>query len=164
MILPSAAAQEPKPETITLADGQTFKVLVTRPNYAQRFEDEGRQLRAYAGQPDAWAEYKLGRIRSCVVDWTDMTNEKEQPIPYTYQRLLGLMDVAPEVASQLDGIAAECFRPLAQPKQNSAAPPETSGKAEMSIPIPTPGESSASTATSDASAISPGHSESAPAS
>ena len=133
MIFPRSTAETPQPKTVTLADGQTFTVLVVKPNYQQRFNDEGRELHAHAGTAtDAWSNYRLGRIRDAIVDWRDVTNEKDQPIPFLTGRLLGLMDIAPEVVAQLTDIANEAFRPLALPSLKSNDPPANSGAADAS--------------------------------
>lgn len=113
MIFPTASPTQPELKTVTLADGQTFTVSVVRPTYAQRFNDEGRELMAFGNHSqDAWLNYRLGRIRDSIVDWNDMTNEAGQPVPFTIQRLLALMDAAPEIANQLVEITREAFRPL----------------------------------------------------
>lgn len=161
MILRPATSQPPEPRTITLADGQTLTLVISRPNFQQRFNDEGRELKAYAGgDPDAWSNFRLGRIRDAVVDWQNVTNEKDQPIPFTFGRLMGLFEVAPEVVAQVVAIANEAFRPLVLPSLKSDAPPVTSG-----APDPATSESaanSASTASSDGSEGSPSQLESPP--
>lgn len=157
MIFPTGSpAAEPEPKTVTLADGQTLTVLVTRPNYSQRFADEGRELLAYAGgQGDAWLNYRLGRIRDSIVGWKDVTNDKDQPIPFTISRLLSLMDVAPEVAPQIAAIANEAFRPLDLPSLKSPDMPGPSGEAPPSKPAAKSRRESASIAICDDPAPSP---------
>lgn len=149
MIFPRSAADVPQEKTVALADGQTFTVLVSRPNYSQRFNDEGRELHAHAGTAnDAWSNYRLGRIRDAVVDWKDVTNDKGQPIQFSTSRLLVLMDAAPEVVSQLTAIANEAFRPFVI-SPNSPAPPENSGEqGSPKAPSPNQSESTASSAAS----------------
>lgn len=149
MILPSVSQAKPEPNPITLADGQTFTVLVVTPTYAQRFNDEGREMRAYGGTAeDAWLNYRVGRIRDSIVDWQDVTTEKNQPIPFSTTRLLGLMEAAPETVPQLMAIANEAFRPfllpaLKQPQGTSGAGPAESSQATsptQSDSTPTSGE------------------------
>ncbi len=153
MIFPRSTAETPQPKTVTLADGQTLTVLVVRPNYQQRFNDEGRELKAYAGHdPDGWASYRLGRIRDAIVDWSDVTNDKDQPIPFSTARLLGLMDAAPEVVSQLATIANEAFRPLVLTPHSNALP-VSSG--EQAKPAEQPTSQSESIANSGDSEVSP---------
>lgn len=161
MILPKAKSSAAQPKTIVLADGQTFTVLVSRPNFQQRFNDEGRELKAYAGTggPDAWAEYRLGRIRDTVVDWEDMTNEKGQAVPYTFARLLALFEACPEIVPQFKAIANEAFRPLVDPSLTSDEPRANSGAADESATAPSP-TTSEPTSNSDASADSPAPPES----
>ncbi|MBS0206640.1 MAG: hypothetical protein JSS49_27500 [Planctomycetes bacterium] len=159
MRFPQVSTSQPKPQTITMADGQTFTVLVIdKPSFHQRFTDEGRELNAYSrnSDPDAWANFRLGRIRDAIVDWRDVTNDKDQSIPFTFQRLTALMDAAPEVVPQLVSIANEVFRPLDLPSVK--LPPPDSGETAPSPPeTPTPSDS---TATSDASSDSPSQSAS----
>lgn len=156
MILKSVPSQPPELKTITLADGQTFGVLVAHPTHAQRFNDEGRELMAYSNAgPDAWSNYRLGRIRDAVVDWEDVTNDKGQPIPFTTQRLFGLMDSAPEIVQQLVTIANEVFAPFVIPSLKSM--PDASGEGVDSLPKP-----SESTSTVAEPSDSPAPSESAP--
>lgn len=153
MIFPRSTAETPQPKTVTLADGQTFTVSVVKPNYQQRFNDEGRELKAYAGHdPDGWASYRLGRIRDAIVGWSDVTNDENQPIPFSTARLLGLMDAAPEVVSQLATIANEAFRPLVL-TPNSNVPRVSSG--EQGKPAEQPMSRSDSTANSGGSEVSP---------
>lgn len=160
MIIPMATTATPTPHTITMADGQTFTVLVGKPTFNQRFEDEGREALAFAGVDNAWAAYRLGRIRAAIVDWQDVTNEKGQTIPFTTQRLLGLLDAAPEVVPQVVAIANEVFRPLVLAKL-SANLQTTSGQADASQPEQ-PLTSSSDTASSADSPTLPEQSESPP--
>lgn len=159
MILPKASPTAPEPKTITLADGQTFTVMVAKPSFVQRFADEGREVRAYQGAEGGWPEYRLGRIRDSIVDWQDITNDKGQAIPFTAARLFGLMEAAPETVAQITAIANEAFRPLVlAPK--SPEPPATSGATtETAAPSPT---NSDSTSTIEGSEASQEPSESAP--
>jgi hypothetical protein len=129
MIIPKSKSTAPEPKTITLADGQTFTVLVAKPTFQQRFADEGREVLAYGGRTeDAWPEYRLGRIRDAIVDWQDVTNDKDQAIPFTAARLFTLMEAAPEIVTQVTAIANEAFRPLVL-MPPSPEPPATSGEA-----------------------------------
>jgi hypothetical protein len=162
MILPSVPQVKPVPKPITLADGQTFQVMVVTPTYGQRFNDEGREMRAYAGTAeDAWLNYRVGRIRDSIVDWQDVTNEKEQPIPFSTARLLGLMEAAPETVPQLMAIANEAFRPFLLPALKQPQDTSGAGPAESS-PAISPTQSD-STQTSDEPADSPADLESEPA-
>lgn len=142
MILPAASPTKPETKSVTLADGQTFTVSVVRPNFAQRFNDEGRELMAFGNHGrDAWLNYRLGRINDSIVDWNDVTNEAGQPVPFTTQRLMALMDAAPEVASQLVEIANEAFRPLAvtslkSPGDSGEGNKSTSSTSSTSVATP----------------------------
>lgn len=152
---PGSAAHTPVEHTVTMADGQTFELLVVKPNYQQRFNDEGRELHAHAGTAnDAWSNYRLGRIRDAVVDWKDVTNEKGQPVPYTFNRLMSLFEAAPEVIRQVVAIANEAFRPLDLPSLKSDDPPANSGAADASVTSEL-AQNSDSTANSDGSGTSP---------
>lgn len=130
MILPQPKPKSTEPHVVTMADGQTFRVIVTEATYQMRFNDEGRELAAFGGGggPDAWMNYRLGRIRDAVIDWLDVTNDKQQPVPFTTDRLLALMDVAPEIIPQLVEISNKVFAPLELASLKSPDKPKTSGE------------------------------------
>ena len=151
MLFPqSKAAAERDVRTITLADGQTFRIVVSRPTYVQRFNDEGRHLFVVArnGTGDTWSEYQLGRLRDVVQDWEDMLGETGNKIPFTADRMLALFAHSQEVADQVMSIVNELYRPLARTAlEANAGTPAASGAG----PASTPATPSASTETSTAS-------------
>lgn len=141
MLFPqSAAPAERDLRTITLADGQTFRIVVTRPTYIQRFNDEGRHLFVVArnGTGDTWSEYQLGRLRDVVQDWEDMLGETGNKIPFSVDRMLALFAHSQEVADQVMAIVNELFRPLVRTSLGAhAGTPAASGEApRASSPTP----------------------------
>jgi hypothetical protein len=141
MLFPqSAPALERDVRSITLADGQTFKIVVTKPSYIQRFNDDGRHLFVVArsGTGDTWSEYQLGRVRDVVLDWEDMHGPNGAKIPFTVDRLLSLFGQFPEVVDQVMAIVNEAFRPLARTSLGAnAGTPAASGEDNPATP-PTP--------------------------
>lgn len=158
MLFPSSkTAAERDVRTITLADGQTFKIVVVKPNYVQRFNDEGRHLfvMARSGTGDTWSEYQLGRLRDVVIDWEDMVTETGHKIPFTVDRMLALFAHDQSIADQVMAIVNEMYRPLDRTSlQANAGMPAASGedKADASTETPS-GSTPASTLPPDSVGI-----------
>lgn len=144
MLFPqSKAAAERDVRTITLADGQTFRIVVARPTYIQRFNDEGRHLFVIGrnGTGDTWSEYQLGRLRDVVQDWEEMYGETGNKIPFTADRMLALFAHSQEVADQVMSIVNELYRPLARTAlEANAGTPAASGAGPTATPA-TPSDS-----------------------
>jgi len=151
MLFPqSKAPAERDVRTITLADGQSFKIVVAKPTYVQRFNDEGRHLFVVArnGTGDTWSEYQLGRVRDVVLDWEEMYSEADRKIPFSVERLLALFAHDQQIADQVMAIVGEMYRPLARTSlEANGETPAASGEG----PTSTPATPSASTEISTAS-------------
>lgn len=124
MKFPKPEAVETVSRTVTLADGQTFDLLLKPPTLAERMNSDGLQALAYANTPDGWANLHLYRFNAVIIGWANVTEDADppevlpegepvkvepKPVAFSQEKLRALIAACPETISQVQRIAAEPF-------------------------------------------------------
>jgi hypothetical protein len=131
-------------KTIDIKVGDdVVKVYYQSPTAREWIEDESIITGAYYSDKDAMgqalADQKWNRIQAVICGWENVVDEKDQPIPYAFERLTLLMAQSKEFQKAIVDLANDIYKGI-DPK-NSSTPSETSSTGGESNP-PNSGNSS----------------------
>lgn len=146
LTMPTAATAAPEPFKLIRCSEGSFELLLRRPSYADRMEDEGLTLQQYHDQESGkpFARQQQRRIEMVVVGWNGVVDAAGNSIPYTPAALAGLLTLCPDAIRPTTDAIAELFRQDLKTLGKSVPPPAISSEISAGETSPTPSESTSS--------------------
>ena len=119
---------------IPTPDGE-FRLLLKRPTYAERLEDDSLGILAFAERSAAAGLVRQAtrRIESCCVGWSGVQDEAGNAVPFSIEALTAVFSAYPSVTVQVQDLIAGLYRrtdsvgeSVAPPVAGTAADPAAS--------------------------------------
>jgi len=118
----NTAVSDTVPVLVTVR-GQKFTLLCRRPTAQQRIDDDGTaiELRMKSGPEFAAAFRRRFYSRlECVTGWSEVQDSANEPVPFTREKLLTLLNRFPELLEQL----TDSFHRLFDANESAVGEPE----------------------------------------
>lgn len=147
--LPQSIPASARWADIELGGEQSLRLLLNRPTFAQ-------QVAVLAATTNT--EFVEERLRASVTDWADVTNDEDQPLPFSWEALQALFAAYPQALARVNLAVIDVW--ITHPgdlAKNLPTPPANGG-------TETTGATAASTASSPSTPSSPDEPPPAPSS
>lgn len=109
---------------IDLYGGQDIEVAIRKPVFRD-------QLRAWSANDSAtgWGH----RVRSTVVDWRGVLDDKDQPVPFSHENLELLLGQYPQASHQLLDAVADAWVTIPEDEEKNLPQPPVDGGTETNV-------------------------------
>lgn len=146
LTLPTAKPTAEEPSALIECAAGKFQLLLRRPSYAERMEDEGLALLHFqeAESGRAFARQQQRRLEMVVVGWHGVVDESGKSVPYTPAALTGLLTLCPDAINPTMKAVAELFQNDRKALGKSVPPPGISSEINPGETSPTPSDSTSS--------------------
>lgn len=86
-----------------------FALLLNRPSYAQRLDDEAYSILFHVkGDPQAYTQQLLARMVACVIGWEGVQADG-QAVPFSHHGLQALLGQNLDIVPELSRVLVELF-------------------------------------------------------
>lgn len=154
LTLPTIKTTAEEPSALIECAAGKFQLLLQRPSYADRMEDEGLALQHFqeAESGKAFARQQQRRLEMVVVGWHGVVDESGKSVPFTPAALTGLLTLCPDAIRPTMDAIAELFRQDQKALGKSVPPRVISFEINAGETSPTPSDSTSNSSPSTTAA------------